>query len=162
MTRSVLLSFAAAFVLAVVPLSQARAQAQVEVAGGVSVTRDSETTGIASVAWMPEWRQAYGGTLRWELGAIYVHGRSGTRLDLDENVGVFHGGVRYDRPNGFTAGFGAGLQVGETDALSGNPQFVSTVGWRWGRFSLLARHISNASIKQPNDGETMLLAAWRF
>jgi len=147
-------------VLAAAPL--ALAQAPVEVAGGVSVTRDSETTGIASVAWLPEWREAYGGTLRWEIGAIYVHGRSGTRLDLGEDVGVFHGGLRYDRPNGFTAGFGAGLQVGETDALSGNPQFVSTVGWRWDRFSLLARHISNASIKQPNDGETVLLAAWRF
>ena len=150
-------------ILALVLLASAPlAMAQVEVAGGISTTRDSETTGVASVAWMPEWRQAYGGTLRWEIGAIYVHGRSGTHLDLDEDVGVFHGGLRYDRPNGFTAGFGAGLQVGETDALSGNPQFVSTVGWRWSRFSLLARHISNASIKQPNDGETMLLAAWRF
>ena len=52
--------------------------------------------------------------------------------------------------------------MGHTDALSGNPQFVSTVGWRWDRFALLARHISNASIKQPNDGETMLMATWRF
>ena len=139
------------------------AAADVEVAGGVSVTRDSETTGIASVAWLPAWRETpRGGLLRWEVGAIYVHGRSGTRLDLGEDVGVFHGGLRYERPNGFTAGLGAGLQVGETDALSGNPQFVTTLGWRWDRFSLLARHISNASIKQPNDGETMLLAAWRF
>ncbi|WP_431472843.1 acyloxyacyl hydrolase [Luteimonas dalianensis] len=160
MHRFLLRTFLALAILSVVPLAQA--QAQVEVAGGVSVTRDSETTGIASIAWMPEWRQAYGGTLRWELGAIYVPGRSGTHLDLDDDVGVFHGGLRYNRPNGFTAGFGAGVQVGETDALSGNPQFVSTVGWRWNRFSLLARHISNASIMQPNDGETMLLAAWRF
>ena len=47
-------------------------------------------------------------------------------------------------------------------ALSGSPQFISTLGWQWGRFSLLARHISNASLHQPNDGETMLQAAWRF
>ena len=33
-----------------------------------------------------------GGTLRWELGAIYVHGRSGPP-DLGEDVGVFHGGA---------------------------------------------------------------------
>lgn len=146
--------------LAAAPL--ALAQSQIEVAGGVSVTRDSETTGIGSVAWLPEWREGFGGLLRWDVGAIYVHGRANTHLDLDDDVVVVHGGLRYDRPNGFTAGFGAGLQIGETDALSGNPQFVSTVGWRWDRFSLLARHISNASIKQPNDGETMLLAAWRF
>lgn len=138
------------------------ALAQVEVSGGISVTRDSETTAIGSIAWMPAWREAWNGQLRWELGAIYVRGRDNTRLDLDDDVAVFHGGLRYERDNGFTAGFGAGVQSGHTDALSGNPQFVSTVGWRWSRFSLLARHISNASIKQPNDGETMLLAAWRF
>lgn len=138
------------------------AYAQVEVAAGASVTRDSETTAIGSVSWMPAWREAWGGDLRWEVGAIYVPGRENTRLDLDDDAAVFHGGLRYERPSGFTAGFGAGLQVGHTDALSGNPQFVSTVGWRWSRFSLLARHISNASIHQPNDGETMLVAAWRF
>lgn len=54
------------------------------------------------------------------------------------------------------------MQSGHTDALSGDPQFVSTIGWRWERFSVLARHISNASIRQPNDGETMVVAAWRF
>ena len=50
----------------------------------------------------------------------------------------------------------------ETEALSGGPQFISTLGWRWGRFSLLARHVSNASLHQPNDGETLLQGAWRF
>src|SRR5690606_35965419 len=127
MTTPLLRPFLALLLLAAAPL--AHAQSQVEVAGGISVTRDSETTGIASVAWMPEWRQAWGGTLRWELGAIYVHGRSGTRLDLGEDVGVFHGGVRYDRPYGFTAGFGAGRQVGGTGAPSGDPLFADTCGW---------------------------------
>lgn len=138
------------------------AAAQVEVTAGISVTRDSETTAIGSVAWLPVWREAWNGQLHWEVGAIYVRGRDATRLNLSEDAGVVHGGLRYERPNGFTAGFGAGVQVGHTDALSGNPQFVSTLGWRWNRFSLLARHISNASIRQPNDGETMLVAAWRF
>ncbi|MGO1719368.1 MAG: acyloxyacyl hydrolase [Luteimonas sp.] len=149
--------------LALVLLASAPlAMAQVEVTGGISITRDSETSGVGSVAWMPEWREGFGGLLRWEVGAIYVPGRDSVHLDLDDDAAVFHGGLRYERDGGFTAGFGVGLQVGHTDALSGNPQFVSTVGWRWNRFSLLARHISNASIKQPNDGETMLLAAWRF
>ncbi|WP_052772778.1 acyloxyacyl hydrolase [Luteimonas sp. FCS-9] len=140
----------------------AQAASPIDVGLGASATRENETTAVATVAWLPEWRRTASGVLRWELGAIYVRGRDGTRFDLDEDVGVVHGGARYERDNGFTAGFGVGAQIGRTDALSGNPQFVSTIGWRWQRFSLLARHISNASIKQPNDGETMLVAAWRF
>lgn len=141
------------------------ARAQVEVNAGMSVTRDSRTTAVASVAWLPEARPFAGGQLRWELGAIFVPGRSANGADLGDDVGVLHGGLRYERGGdrgGLTAGFGVGAQVGHTDALSGHPQFVSTVGWRWQRFSLLARHISNARLHEPNHGETMLLAAWRF
>lgn len=129
---------------------------------GASATRDNETTLVATAAWLPEWRRTARGQLRWELGALYVRGRDNTRLNLSDDVAIVHGGARYERDNGFIAGLGVGVQTGRTDALSGNPQFVSSVGWRWERFSLLARHISNASIKQPNDGETMLVVAWRF
>ncbi len=140
-----------------------RAQsAPVDIGIGASATRENETTLVATAAWLPEWRRTARGVLRWELGAVYVRGRDNTRFDLSEDAGVVHGGARYERDNGFVAGFGVGVQAGRTDALSGNPQFVSTVGWRWQWFSLLARHISNASIRQPNDGETMLVAAWRF
>ena len=139
-----------------------RAQsAPVDIGIGASATRENETL-VATAAWLPEWRRTARGVLRWELGAVYVRGRDNTRFDLSEDAGVVHGGARYERDNGFVAGFGVGVQAGRTDALSGNPQFVSTVGWRWQWFSLLARHISNASIRQPNDGETMLVAAWRF
>ncbi len=149
--------------LAAAPVLPALAQSNLEVAAGVSLTRDNESTPIATVTWLPEWRP-FGerGELRWELGATHVRPRADTAYDLDHTVTVVHGGYRYQRDNGFTTGFGVGLQVGHTDALSGNPQFITTLGWRWGDFSLLARHISNASIRQPNDGETMLQAAWRF
>ena len=140
------------------------ALAQVEVAAGISATRDNETTPIGTVTWLPEWRTlGEHGQLRWELGATHARGRSDSSYDNDDDVTVFHAGYRYERTdNGFTTGFGIGVQSGRTEALSGNPQFITTLGWRWGDFSLLARHISNASIKQPNDGETMLQAAWRF
>lgn len=139
------------------------ALAQVEVNAGMSITRDSETTAVGSVAWLPEWRPLHRGLLRWEVGALYLPGRNVAGADLDEGVAVVHGGLRYEPTDyGLTAGFGVGAQTGRTDALSGHPQFVSTMGWRWGRFSLLARHISNARLKEPNHGETMLLAAWRF
>ena len=142
--------------------ASAGAFAQVEVGAGVSATRGNDTTPVAGIAWVPEWREFRGGTLHWDVGAIHVRGRNGSRLDNHDDVTVVHGGLRYERPGGLVLGFGAGVQSGETEALSGDPQFISTIGWRWGRFSVLARHISNASIHQPNDGETMLQAAWRF
>lgn len=140
----------------------AAAAAQVEVGAGVSFTRDNEDTPFATVAWLPEWREFRGGTLRWEVGAMHVRGRSDSNYDNGGDVTLFHGGLRYERPSGLVGGFGIAVQDGWTEALSGDPQFISTLGWRWGRFSLLARHISNASLHQPNDGETMLQGTWRF
>jgi hypothetical protein len=141
----------------------APALAQVETALGVSLTRNNESTPVATLTWLPAWRP-YGerGELRWEAGVTHVRPRENTSYNLNDLVTVVHGGARYERDNGFTAGFGLGAQIGHSDALSGNPQFVSTIGWRWGRFSLLLRHVSNASIREPNDGETMLQGAWRF
>ncbi len=149
--------FAAGFSLPAV------AQSQFELSAGPSWTRDNESTAVIAAAWMPTFRPITNATLRWEIGVIHVRGRDDTRYDLADDVTVGHVGMRYERTdNGLTLGFGVGAQSGHTDALSGDPQFISTAGWRWDRFSLLARHISNASIHQPNDGETMLVAAWRF
>ena len=102
--------------------------------------------------------------LRADVGAVYVDGRGDVPgRDLGDSVVVAHAGLRYERTdNGLTLGAGVGTQSGETDALSGDVQFITTAGWRWERFSLLVRHISNASLHAPNDGETMLVAGWRF
>lgn len=151
-------------VAALLLLCSAPALAQVEVGVGPSVTTGIEYTAAASIAWLPEIRPLRNAVLRADLGAVVVAGRDDmpTR-DLSDDVVVVHAGLRYERTdNGLSLGAGIGAQAGETDALSGDPQFVTTLGWRWDRFSLLLRHISNASLHQPNDGETMLLAAWRF
>lgn len=141
----------------------APAQAQsFEVGAGMSFTRGNEDTPVVSVAWLPAWREFKGGMLHWDVGALHLRGRSGSAYDNGDDVTVFHGGLRYERPSGMVGGVGVGVQHGKTEALSGSPQFVSTFGWRWGRFSLLARHVSNASLHQPNDGETMLQGTWRF
>ena len=141
-----------------------QAQSNLEVAAGPATTTGNERTGVAAVAWLPELRQLDGAVLRADVGAMYFDGRGEVPgRDLSDDVVVAHVGLRYERTdNGLTLGAGVGAQSGETDALSGDPQFVSTVGWRWQRFSLLLRHVSNASLHAPNDGETMLLAAWRF
>lgn len=136
---------------------------QIEIGAGASWTSSGSATPIASLAWLPALRPMDGAQLRWDLGAVHVRGRGSLRPQHADDVTVFHAGLRYERSdNGLTLGFGVGAQTGETNALSGEPQFVSTVGWRWRRFSLLGRHISNAGFDNPNRGETMLVAAWRF
>ncbi|QDW66400.1 acyloxyacyl hydrolase [Luteimonas granuli] len=142
----------------------ALAASNVEVAAGASFTTDNESTGVASVAWLPRLGSMEKAVIRAEVGAIHVDGRGHVPgRDLADSVTVGFAGLRYERTdNGLTLGAGVGAQSGETDALSGDPQFVTTAGWRWDRFSLLLRHISNASLHSPNRGETMLVGAWRF
>ncbi|MGY1458781.1 MULTISPECIES: hypothetical protein [unclassified Luteimonas] len=142
----------------------AAAATDIELAAGVSTTTDREFTRAASVAWLPELRQLDNAVLRAEVGAVYIDGRGEVRgRDLADDVWVGFVGLRYERTdNGLTLGAAIGAQSGETDAVSGDPQFVTTAGWRWDRFSLMLRHISNASLHSPNNGETGLVAAWRF
>lgn len=142
----------------------AAAAADIEVAAGASTTTDREYTRAASVAWLPELRQLDRAVLRAEVGAVYIDGRGEVRdRDLADDVWVGFVGLRYERTdNGLTLGAAIGAQSGETDAISGDPQFVTTLGWRWDRFSVMVRHISNASLHSPNNGETGLVAAWRF
>lgn len=151
-------------VAAILLLCTTPALAQVETGVGPSMTTGSEYTAAVFVAWLPRIRPLSNAVLRADLGAVAVAGRDDTPTrDLSDDVVVVHAGLRYERTdNGLSLGAGIGAQAGETDALSGDPQFVTTVGWRWDRVSLLLRHISNASRHEPNDGETMLMAAWRF
>src|SRR5690554_3751146 len=142
LSRVVLCRFAV-LLLPILCAADAAAAVQVELGAGVSLTRGNEDTPVATVAWLPEWRGFRGGTLRWEVGAMHLRGRSDSHYDNDDDVTIVHGGLRYERPSGLVAGFGVGVQEGWTEALSGDPQFISTLGWRWGRFSLLARHVSN-------------------
>lgn len=133
--------------LASAPLATARAASDIEVALGASTTTDREFTRTASVAWVPELRQLDNAVLRAQAGLIYIHGRGQVvDRDLEDDVWVGYVGLRYERSdNGLTLGAAIGAQSGETDALSGDPQFVTSVGWRWDRLSLSVRHISNAS-----------------
>jgi len=143
-------------------VSSAAAQTHIEVGAGVSFTRDNEDTTAIALAWLPPWREMHGGLLRTEMGTLQFHGRGHSRYNNAQTVRLVHAGLRYEHPNGLTAGFGIGAQHGKTDALSGDPQFISTIGWRWSQFSLLFRHVSNGGFDKPNEGENFLEAAWRF
>lgn len=152
-----------ALVLASAPLA-ASAGSDIELAIGASTTTDREFTRTGSIAWVPALRQFDNAVLRAQTGLIYVDGRRPVAdRDLEDDVWVGYVGLRYERTdNGLALGAAIGAQSGETDALSGDPQFITSVGWRWDRFSLSIRHISNASLHSPNDGETALVGAWRF
>lgn len=161
--RSALRAGMAALVLASAPLA-ASAGSDIELAIGASTTTDREFTRTGSIAWVPALRQLDNAVLRAQTGVIYVDGRRPVAdRDLEDDVWVGYVGLRYERTdNGLALGAAIGAQSGETDALSGDPQFITSVGWRWDRFSLSIRHISNASLHSPNDGETALVGAWRF
>jgi len=140
----------------------ANAQLQLDIGAGISFTRDNEDTPALALAWLPLWREVRGGLLRGEYGAMQLRGRDDSRYRNVQTVRIVHAGIRYERPGGLTIGFGLGAQHKKTDALSGDPQFISTIGWRWDRLSLLLRHISNGGFDKPNDGENVLQLAWRF
>lgn len=54
------------------------------------------------------------------------------------------------------------LSEGNTNALTGQLQFGTAVGWSGERWEVLVRHLSNAGIDEPNRGETMLLMGYTF
>ncbi|CAN5606425.1 hypothetical protein BH23PSE2_BH23PSE2_05060 [soil metagenome] len=150
--------------LALLLSCSAPALAAGELGLGASITEDHETTAVVAASWLPPLRDLDHALLRAELGAIHVRGRGRTPgQDLRDDVLVAFAGLRYERrDNGLTLGAGIGAQAGETEALSGGPQFVTSVGWRWPPLTVLVRHISNAGLRNPNGGETMLLGSWRF
>lgn len=74
----------------------------------------------------------------------------------------FHYGAPGDWYRSLFFSFQPALQSGHTMALSSGFEFVSTFGWKGERFSVQLRHASNASIRPPNRGETMLLVGVGF
>ena len=58
--------------------------------------------------------------------------------------------------------FQPAVTSGRTQALSTAYEFVSSLGWQGRHLSLQIRHISNASLHQPNRGETMALVGVGF
>lgn len=50
----------------------------------------------------------------------------------------------------------------DTPSLSGHFQFANGFGYAQGDWEVKARHISNAGLRGPNHGETMLLVGYHF
>jgi hypothetical protein len=122
---------------------------------------DQQPIGSSRFTWEPD------------VSLGWINGR-----DLYEN----HIAGENTRENAFLAAAGARVQYGDegdwyrhlffsfqptyntgrTPALSSALEFTSTLGVQVGHFSVRLRHISNASIHEPNRGETMALVGVSF
>ncbi len=54
------------------------------------------------------------------------------------------------------------LSPQDTPSLSGHLQFANGFGYTQAPWEIKIRHISNAGLREPNHGETMLLVGYRF
>ena len=135
-----------------------------DVNGGASAT--------AGVRWAPALFADIGGTPGDDghahftpVGSVgWIGSRSTDHDDLDHNVFLIAGGLRYGRADGLFISEQIAATSTRTDALSSRFEFMTSLGWRDGRWMVMLRHVSNAHIigGGRNLGETMLLAGVRL
>jgi len=93
---------------------------------------------------------------------------NGHRYTTGDSIALLAGGVRLYAGDGdewsrrFFLALQPVLHTGRTQALSSVYEFATTLGWQGRRFSVQIRHISNASLHEPNRGETMALVGVAF
>ncbi len=142
--------------------------------GGVSFS-DSYGTAAAFVESVFDAHRIGASRFHWapDVSLGWIHGRNpgGCAQDscsLHETVWLAAAGVRVSRDDPIDPrrrwflSFQPALQRGRTEALSDNLEFVTTLGWQGRRFSVQLRHVSDAGIKGPNSGETMVLFGVAF
>jgi hypothetical protein len=159
--RTVCLGAASLMVAAGMAAAQA---AEFDLNGGASAT--------AGVRWAPAFfadvtaAPPDDGHAHFEpVGSIGAIGsRNTAHDDLDHTVFLLGAGLRYGREDGLFITEQIAATSTRTDALSSRFEFMTSIGWRDGRWMVMLRHISNAHILggEPNLGETMLLAGVRF
>jgi hypothetical protein len=92
----------------------------------------------------------------------------GKRYTTSDSIALLAAGIRLYGGDGdewsrrWFLGLQPVLHTGRTQALSSVYEFATTLGWQGRRFSVQLRHISNASLHEPNRGETMALVGVAF
>ncbi len=94
----------------------------------------------------------------------WIDSRNTEHEDLDHNVFLAAGGVRYGWDQGLFASEQIAFTSTRTDALSSRFEFMTSVGWQHGHFIGMLRHVSNAHVigGGRNLGETMALVGVRI
>lgn len=161
MQRKLGFGAAVAFGLAVATAAHA---AEFDIAAGASATagaRWAPALFADAVAVAPD-----DGDMHFEpIGSVGGIGSRGIEHEnLDHTVFLIAGGLRYGRADGLFVGEQIAATSTRTDALSSRFEFMTSLGWRDGRWLVMLRHVSNAHIigGGRNLGETMLLAGLRF
>lgn len=153
-----------AIVAAVLTLvSLGTSAAEVDVATGASVTsRHRSTAAVALDVVGSTWHLGRM-SLAMDIGLTHINGISGYGHDFSRATWVAAGGLRVPRLwKQLYFSFQLAAAAPETPALSSPQEFVSTLGWSGHGVVVMLRHISNASTRAPNLGETMLLVGMRL
>lgn len=133
-----------------------------EIMAGRSLTLGSLWTNAAFVERVGAKRTL--GPITWapDLGFGFIQSRSTEQDRLDHGVGILALGARVHLWRGLFVSEQLALALGRTDAISSSGEFVTSLGWQGPRWVLMVRHISNAELREPNHGETMLLLGASF
>ncbi len=130
---------------------------------GPSWTKGERSTAALFATALGRERQL--GELRWQprVDIGVVRSRHPALANLDRTVWVAAAGARFPHlwKNAFFS-FQLAAATPHTGALSSTQQFVSSLGWKQGRITVMVRHISNGSTHEPNYGESMLLLGADF
>ncbi|HET6907534.1 MAG TPA: hypothetical protein VFH52_11365 [Rhodanobacteraceae bacterium] len=156
--------FVATLALGLAGAATAARTAEFDVVGGASATAGTRWAPalFADVTASP---RDDGHTHFEPIGSVGVIGsRKDAHENLDHTVFLVAGGLRYGREDGLFVSEQIAATSTRTDALSSRFEFMTSIGWRDGRWMVLLRHSSNAHILGGgrNLGETMLLAGVRL
>lgn len=135
------------------------AQAQdFEISAGASQSHHQWTPTLA-VEWNhPIQTQWKGAQLSWVWGNQYF-----SSVNRFRSLDLWNAGLRFTRPPWFFEESLAFDFTHHNKSISNNTSFSTSLGLKWHRLFWMIRHISNAGLKEPNRGETMILVgvSWK-
>jgi hypothetical protein len=145
---------AAAALLTVLALP---ARADTELALGFADEIHGETAPIATLGWVGATRHP------WEALIGHIESRDGQGLSRTPTTTFIGAAKRLTYRRWFIS---TGIALADTnndnEVLSGPFQFMTGIGYGGERWSIAARHLSNASIRGNNRGETFVVVGFRF
>ena len=158
---------AMALVLAALPSLALAQEASWMVSAGVSQSGHSDH-GATPAVFVQHFASPHQGK-SWSVQPVASLGVLGSRSDytqmVSHDVWVVGGGLRLRHQRIAPRWFAEAQVMGSapsTDELSGHIQFSTALGVTGTKWELSLRHLSNARLKQPNNGETMVLVGYRF
>lgn len=127
-----------------------QARAGVQLGAGVVDEIDGEATHLFTLSWLTDHKHP------WEFAYGHIVGRDNPGEFRTPDVSYLAASKRITFGRWFLSG-GIAWTDEDNEVLSGHAQFLTGAGYRFDRWSLSLRHLSNANTKGRNRGETFLL-----